>query len=289
VMDENDLQSQSVKQLRVILSNRGIDFADCIEKTDLINKILSTAHLETKIGPITSQTVQIKSLQCIIVQNTTQPDLVVVLAHGFGANAKDLVSLAYEILRSPSLKNKAIKIVFPNGPLVLEFMGGGRAWWNIDLHLLMMRVMQGQLLQIINEVPPGLESARNQFKETLEEIKAQTNLPWSKFILGGFSQGAIISTDICLQITEEAIGGLVVLSGAMVNAENWKNLAGQRKPGTKVLQSHGTKDQILPYVLAMYLKQFLEQHFTVDFVEFDGGHTITDQVVTKFIQLIETI
>jgi len=125
--------------------------------------------------------------------------------------------------------------------------------------------------------------------ETIKEIKAQTGLPWSKFVLGGFSQGAILSIDSCLHIIDGAIGGLAIFSGSIVSAEKWKTLAEKRQGGTKVLQSHGTQDPLLPYGLAKYLKNFLTQHFPVDFIEFEGGHTIPPQAITKFIQLIVNI
>jgi len=281
-----DLDGKSVKQLRAILEKRGVDSSDCLEKGELIGRIKNTMHLERAVGQLTSQNITICSLKCTVVQNTTQPELVVVLSHGYGANADDLVSLAFELMQSTKLKNKPIKFIFPNAPIELD--NGGLAWWHIDLQALMMRAMQGQILQIINEIPIGLDDARNKLIEMLKEIKSQTNLPWSKFVLGGFSQGAILSTDCCLHITEEAIGALGIFSGSMVSAPKWQQLLGQRHPGTKVLQSHGTKDMLLPYGLATYLKQFLEQHFTVDFIEFDGGHTIPESALKKFQQLLES-
>jgi len=286
----------SGKQLRSILASRGVDCSDCIEKSDLLAKFMSTSNIETpkeekspEVGEITKQQSKIGPLQCVTVQNSLQPELVVVLSHGFGANAQDLVPLAYQILQAPSLKNKAIKIVFPNAPITLG-NPGGLAWWFIDLQTLMFRVMQGQISQIINETPAGLDDARNKLEETLKEIKAQTGLPWSKFVLGGFSQGAILSIDSCLHIIDEPIGGLVIFSGSMVSAEKWKTLAEKRQKGTKILQSHGTQDPILPYLIANEMRQkFLTKYFTVDFIEFNGGHTIPPQAIPKFIQLIENI
>eukprot|EP01123_Difflugia_compressa_P015399 TRINITY_DN8615_c0_g1_i1.p1 TRINITY_DN8615_c0_g1~~TRINITY_DN8615_c0_g1_i1.p1 ORF type:complete len:182 (+),score=26.10 TRINITY_DN8615_c0_g1_i1:114-659(+) len=180
-----------------------------------------------------------------------------------------------------------MKIVFPEAPILMEH--GGRAWWNINLQELMMRAMQGQLLEIISETPHGLEDARNALMDTLNQLKSQHNLPWSKFVLGGFSQGAILSTDVCLHITEEPIAALVIFSGSVVTVDRWRELVKQRKPGTKVLQSHGKQDMVLPYILSTHLRQILQSHFEIDFIEFEGQHSIPNKAITKLVSLIKSI
>jgi len=286
-MEEEDLSNLPVKQLRAILTNRGVDFYDCIEKADLVNKIRSTAHLQNnKVRSLTTEkNVKVGSLLCTIVQNTTEPDLVVVLSHGYGANGKDLVPIAQVIMETPELKNKPMKFIFPDAPLTLE--NGGLAWYPIDLQSLITRAMQGQLLQIANETPPGLTDAREKLSEMINVLKSQHNLPWNKFVFAGFSQGAILSIDLCFHI-EEPIGALAIFSGSLVCSAEWQQLLSQRKPGTKVLQSHGTQDNIIAYQMGLLLNQCLSKGncLEVEFVRFDGGHSIPPQALKKFSQLL---
>jgi len=236
-------------------------------------------------GLSTEKNVKVGPLLCTIVQNTTEPEVVVVLSHGYGANGKDLVPLAQVIMNAPELKNKPMKLVFPDAPLVLD--NGGLAWWPLDLQALITRAMQGQLLEIINETPPELSNAREKLSEMVNVLKSQHKLPWNKFVLAGFSQGAILSTDLCLHI-EEPIGALAIFSGSLICAATWLQLLNQRKPGTKVIQSHGKQDPILPFQLATFLNQYLRKgnSLEVEFVQFDGGHNIPPQALKKFVQLL---
>ena len=54
-----------------------------------------------------------------------------------------------------------------------------------------------------------------------------------------------------------------------------------------MLQSHGTKDPILPYALGTVLKNLFESNgMKLDFISFDGGHEIPPEAIAKFMQLI---
>src|SRR5688572_27322875 len=70
-----------------------------------------------------------------------KPDLAVVLCHGFGAPAGDLVPLAEELLALRPELGPRVRFVFPAAPHSLADMGmpGGLAWFPIPLEVMMGR------------------------------------------------------------------------------------------------------------------------------------------------------
>ena len=125
-----------------------------------------------------------------------------------------------------------------------------------------------------------MPAARKAMLALVQDVAAHTGLPMKKIILGGFSQGAMITTDVALRL-EEAPGALCVLSGTLLTEDVWKVKA-KARAGLPVFQSHGRQDPILPYVAAQWLKQlFLESGLEHEFVPFDGGHTIGPDALLK--------
>jgi len=147
---EEQLQLMSVKELKLILQRRNINSDDCLEKTDLIRKILNSND-ETS-APIRSRRIQrvyngfsewsevIGDLECIglVPQNTIETDLelIVILCHGFGANNENLVPLGRTIIANRKRKEctalSKIGFFFPSAPISLYDLRGGRAWWPLN-------------------------------------------------------------------------------------------------------------------------------------------------------------
>ena len=46
-MDSDNVESLSVKQLKEILQNRKVNYADCFEKSDLIKRVKETGRFMT--------------------------------------------------------------------------------------------------------------------------------------------------------------------------------------------------------------------------------------------------
>jgi phospholipase/carboxylesterase len=206
----------------------------------------------------------------------------VVLLHGFGAPGDDLASL-WRVLRAP----QGTRFVFPEAPLSLAAMGmpGGRAWWMIDLARLQRTRTPTEIEEMMVDVPPGLAAAREKVLSMLEGMEAA--LHPSKIVLGGFSQGAMLSVDVALR-TNLALAGLVLMSGALIAEPEWKTLAPRRK-GLPVLQSHGTHDPILPFVAGERLAGLLKSAgLSHTWVPFPGEHAIPPPVIDAVGRFLET-
>jgi len=200
----------------------------------------------------------------------------VLLLHGFGAPGDDLVSLA-DVLNVPT----GTRFVFPEGPLSLSFgPRDARAWWIIDMARIATDQAAGRIRDLSKEIPKGLAPARETMLAFLKEIERQFGADPHKTILGGFSQGAMLSCDVMLQ-SDRPYAGLVQLSGNLLAQPVWGGRMPKRK-GLPVFQSHGMQDEILPYAGAERLRDALSQSgLAVEWHKFRGGHEIPEPVLQR--------
>ena len=206
---------------------------------------------------------------------------VVVLMHGFGAPGTDLVPLWRE-LNVP----QAVRFVFPEAPLELGF--GGRAWWNLDMVRLQDRFRAGAVERMIAEVPEGISEARSAVLSLLAALERDFGAKLEELTIGGFSQGAMLATDIVLR-SERNFAGLAVLSGTLISHAEWLPLMPARR-GLTVLQSHGRADPILPFALAERLRDELTSAgLAVDFIAFNGGHGIPAPALAGLAKLVSRV
>lgn len=211
------------------------------------------------------QLLDLGPLRARVVVPAAPPERVIVLLHGFGAPGDDLVSLGEWI------GGDRTAWVFPEAPLELGGLyGDARAWWMIDLDAI------GDLSRDRSEeVPPGLAEARRAMIALLDAVRARFG---DRVVLGGFSQGAMLSLDLALH-DPRPLDGLLLLSGTLIAKADWAPRMVTRA-GLPVLQSHGRRDQLLPFRAAVTLRDLLiGAGLAVTWVEFDGGHEIPPPVL----------
>ena len=216
------------------------------------------------------------------------PDLALVLCHGYGATGRDLVGLTEAIgIVKPGLASRVV-FLYPAAPLDLTDAGipYGRAWWPIDLDRLLNRPTPELLAKFRTANPEGLAESRTMFERLVQEAGEQFGLRPERFVLGGFSQGSMLATDLALRM-KAGPAALCILSGALINEREWSDLA-RRRPPLAVLQSHGRQDPILMYPQATALRDLLtEAGHKVEFVPFDGYHEIPPVVIHRLAELLE--
>jgi phospholipase/carboxylesterase len=203
------------------------------------------------------------------------PGPVVVLLHGFGAPGDDLVPL-WRTLGAPA----GTRFVFPEAPFDLGIDGGNaRAWWMIDLEARMRRQAQGKPLDA-REIPDGLEAARAQVDALLGELPVVLPSPPPRLVLGGFSQGAMLSLDVALH-SSHALAGLLLMSGTHIAAEEWASRY-ERRRGLPIFMSHGRDDDLLPFFVAEGLRdELVSRGLPVEWQSFSGGHGIPWEVLER--------
>jgi phospholipase/carboxylesterase len=190
----------------------------------------------------------------------------VVLLHGWGASGDDLVPLARELGRPGT------RFFVPAAPLAET--GGGRAWWHLDA--------SRPATATDGELPAGhqpnhqLGVVRSSVQAILRTIRSR--YAPNTLVLGGFSQGAMLSLDVALA-ADPPVDRVVVMSGSLLadSLEGLRTAQGGRPP---VFVSHGRSDGMLPFQGAERAKDTLERHgFAVTWHPFEGGHQIPRSVV----------
>ena len=204
--------------------------------------------------------VQTKPLSAIVRSGPGPPNIV--LLHGYGSNAEDWLQFVDTIHLPPNGR-----FVFPNGPW--RGPRGARGWWwlNIEGH-----VPKGERFpDFSGEAPGGIKVASRLVREFLEDVP-------QPIVLGGFSQGAMLSGEIAFQ-TEQPLAALVMIGGTTVNEAAWV----ERFPGRRSLPifiAHGRQDGVLPFAIADRFRTKLQAAgMDVTWVPFDGGHEIPRVVV----------
>lgn len=174
-------------------------------------------------------------------------DLTVVLLHGYGAPGSDLVALG-EVIDAPP----KTAFLFPEGPVSLE--QGGRAWYR----------------------PSGeqLEETRTQIQQLIAEISRSS--PDCDIVLGGFSQGAILASNMLTEAENSRLKGVILYSPAF----DLSHPPSDSQPLPKALIAHGRSDRVLPFSESEKLRADLQTRgCEVTWVPFEGGHTISTSAI----------
>ena len=216
--------------------------------------------------------IKLAGLDCIRIERSPEKETVILL-HGYGANANDLATLAAAF---PALSE--CNFIFPQGPHLIPIGPGieGNAWFPIDEEALNQAMSSGTHRKLEEIDPPGLDKSLADILRLLTEI----NQPLDKVILGGFSQGAMLSLEVALNLPQ-AFKGLLLFSGALLKETIWKQKASQLT-STRFFQSHGVYDPLLSFNAAKRLFDILKNaDHHGEFHSFDGGHEIPQDIINN--------
>ena len=206
------------------------------------------------------------------------PQVLFVLCHGFGAPGSDLVDVGRALGQFAASQGIAMRVLCPEAPISLEDMGlpGGRAWWRLNMSALMEAVQAEQFEELHHSEPPGLDEARQMLSEVIQ-LALQELDDGTVFVLGGFSQGAMLTMDTALRGDCPAPRLLLQYSGTVICESHWRENM-QRLGQSHVYQSHGRWDPILPFVSAERLHELIEAGgVQTSFHAFEGQHSIDQQ------------
>ena len=193
----------------------------------------------------------------------------VVLLHGFSSSPEEWLPFTATIRLPPGRR-----FVFPQGP-ERGVNGRGRAWWDLDL--ISHRGSDG-LPDLSRTRPDGLAKAAASVRAFLEDHNRRDAAVTDDIVLGGFSQGGMVSAEIAFR-SDQTLRALVLLSPTIVDEASWRSGIAARK-GMSVFISHGRRDSILPFAASSRLADSLTAAgLQVTWVPFDGGHDIPAEVV----------
>ena len=214
----------------------------------------------------------IAGVQCIVKKGKPGGPAVC-LFHGYGADANDLAPLS-NYINLPS----NVTWYFPQGPINLIVGSGmsGYAWFDIDVKAMELAMIEGRHRDLTTTRPPGLDKAKKYVTPLYEQIISDHD----KAIIGGFSQGAMLSCEIVFT-NKQKPKALVILSGALLDLKNWQ-VAVQSCEGLPYFQSHGINDALLSYKDAVKLDGLLQSAGALGHLNtFKGGHEIPVPVLNE--------
>lgn len=206
----------------------------------------------------------------------------VIFFHGYGADANDLAPLAQAI----PVANKNLNWLFPDGFLEVPIGPGwtGKAWWPVNMAELQMAAQTGIPRDLSKDTPPGLKTAYDKASEMIKAMK----ISWDQIVLGGFSQGAMLATELYLRAPENP-KGLVIMSGTLLHADELRPLVTQRADQSFYM-SHGERDDVLSVQGARRLETLLTQGgMKGRLITFNGGHEIPMNVLQGVGQYINSL
>lgn len=205
----------------------------------------------------------------------------IMLLHGFGADYEDLCSLA-----SSYTGTLRPRWIFPNGPekAQIGLFSLGRSWFNVNIPLLQKAFKEKDYEAVQNAFPEEISAIRQRLDAFLIEL----NIAPRNLIIGGFSQGAVLATEVALHAFERPMG-LLIFSGTLLHKESWKHLAAQ-KGSLPFFQSHGENDPLLPIELAAQLEALLlEAGLTGKLHRFAGGHEINQTTLSHLNHFLQKL
>ncbi|MCB0362342.1 MAG: hypothetical protein KDD35_06455, partial [Bdellovibrionales bacterium] len=223
---------------------------------------------------------RVGTLDCVVVPGDEKGPLVV-LFHGYGADCWDLISLREE------LDLPEATWVFPNGILEVPVGPGwmGRAWTEIDLEAINSAFAAGTHRDFSQIRPPGMDRALEASLSLFKNLDLES---YSQVIVGGFSQGAMLTLEIILS-SFLPVSAAILLSGTLIDEGNWRSKV-ELRPPIPFFQSHGSQDQVLAYSAAQKLEQLLRKAgWKGHLRSFKGGHEIPRSVVGELRSFIGEI
>ena len=174
----------------------------------------------------------------------------IILMHGWGADADDLLALGKEITEKLNLNFELISLRAPG----LHPSGQGRQWYGLYPHDW-----------------KGAEFEVNKLLSTLKSFDTE-KIPLRKTILLGFSQGAAMAIDAGCKVN---LGLIISCSG--YPHPSWA-------PGEKCppfIVSHGIFDDVVPINASRVIYEEVKRKSPkfCELVEFDGFHQIDSNLV----------
>ena len=193
------------------------------------------------------------------IESPTAPTLV--LLHGYGSNKEDLFGL------QPYFKG--INLVCFQAPI--DMGTGGYAWYPIDWN---------NGARIINS--EEVASAQSLVLDAVNEWSSSNQIS-GRLVLGGFSQGAILS--IAVYAGGFRADGYVFLSGYAL--PEWQHLLSSFKSQIPVFQSHGTEDPVIPFDWAQATSTLFATTPNYNFYEYAMGHNLNMPCIAKLQEFLK--
>jgi phospholipase/carboxylesterase len=182
------------------------------------------------------------------------PEGLLVLHHGRGADEHDLISLS-DVLDP----RRRLHVVTPRAPLTLPGWPGYH-WYVVP--------------RVGYPEPDSFRSSYAELAGFHDELWERTGLTPERTVLGGFSMGTVMSYALGLGPERPAPAGILAFSGFVPQVEGWlPELAGRES--VRAFIAHGRNDPVMEVGFARRARELLEAGgLDVEYHESDAAHHI---------------
>ena len=168
-----------------------------------------------------------------------KPKSAVILCHGYGGDGKDISILAgyWRSYLSDTI------FICPDAPEKCDASPSGFQWFDL-----------------IDENPEQILYkslvAEIKLNKLIDEVKEKNSLSANQIVIGGFSQGCMISLQTGIK-RKDKINSIVGYSGKIIDTEHLsKNIVSR----PNIILMHGDTDQIVPIDGLLEAKNFFSKH-----------------------------
>jgi phospholipase/carboxylesterase len=183
-----------------------------------------------------------------------EPEGLLVLHHGRGADEHDLLSLG-DVLDP----QRRLHVATPRAPLTLPGWPGYH-WYVVP--------------RVGYPDPDTFHAAYGALAEFHDELWERTGVSPDRTVLGGFSMGSVMSYSLGLGAARPAPAGILAFSGFVPVVEGWEPHLDNRQ-GMRAFIAHGRNDPIMAVDFARQARTLLEAGgLDVEYHESDAAHHI---------------
>jgi phospholipase/carboxylesterase len=213
-----------------------------------------------------------RSLQYLVVEpDGYDPDReypLVILLHGFGSNMGDLAAL------TPAINRTGYLYACPNAPLAMDIGMGqvGYAWTNLHG----------------DSYERDVQDAEVKLVDFVAEVTEQYAVTGDRVLLGGFSQGGVMTYQVGLPRREQ-FAGLFALSARVAEPNGLLGRLPDRRD-QPIFVSHGRQDMMITVEDGREARRLLDSwNYSPEYHEHDMAHEITQEVIDDLVEWMNKV
>ena len=192
-----------------------------------------------------------------------EPDGLLILHHGRGSDATQLLELADALDRV-----RRLHVFLPRAPLTLPRQPGYH-WFAVR--------------EIGYPEPETFRTGYAALSAFHDQVWQRSGIPPERTVLGGFSMGCVMSYATGLGADRPRPAGVLAFSGPIPTVDGWTADLPSRA-GMPVLIAHGRTDQAVRVEFATRARSLLaDAGLEVTYCHSGGGHEIDDRTIGKAI------
>jgi len=201
------------------------------------------------------------SLVSQVREPSGDPEGALILLHGRGTDEHDL--FGFLDFLDPE---KRLFGITPGAPITDE-PPGGRHWY--------------RFMQVGRPEPESWRETVATLSDFLDTELEQRGIPWESTVLGGFSQGGVMSYSLGLNGARPQPAGLLAMSSFIPTVDGWQPDLEARKT-MPVMITHGEMDPVIPVEFGWKARDLLtEAGLPVTYLESRMPHTIDPRVIPQ--------